>query len=172
MPPRARQAYKNRRSPAAARPRGFFCLRGGRLAQRGSPAPKPHGPRKGSQRDPVYFVKVFFAAPLTNLPSQWYYLTNIEKGSEEKSRFSALVLTREPGQVKAGRIQETENGLGAARAKGKSRKPATGTPVKASGCNRFCGAAMRPSLRKRAVKQGGTTRVSICSRPWRHGRAG
>ena len=43
---------------------------------------------------------------------------------------------REPGKVKAGGIQEAENGLGAARVKGMSRKPATGTPVTASGCNR------------------------------------
>ena len=43
---------------------------------------------------------------------------------------------REPGKVKAGRIQGGENGSGVAQAKHKSAKPATGAPVKASGCNR------------------------------------
>lgn len=59
-----------------------------------------------------------------------------------------MILTREPGKVEAGRKQGTENGLGAARAKNKSSKPATGTPVTASGCKHlpFCtgAAASRP----------------------------
>ena len=48
-------------------------------------------------------------------------------------------------QVRAGGEQGAENGLGAARARGKSRKPATGAPVTASGCKRgLPAAALRP----------------------------
>lgn len=66
---------------------------------------------------------------------------------------------REPGKVQAGRIQETENGLGAARAKNKSSKSATGTPVKASGCTR---SLLRRSFEGRFPRGGGKTR-------WYHG---
>ena len=71
--------------------------------------------------------------------------------------------------VRAGGEQGAENGLGAARARGKSAKPATGAPVTASGC-RAMGPPCRRSIeavpRKGAVNQGGTTEA-FCSRPCR-----
>ncbi len=42
---------------------------------------------------------------------------------------------REPPPLRRGRKQGAEHGLGVAWASGKSHKPATGTPVIASGCN-------------------------------------
>ena len=76
-----------------------------------------------------------------------------------------MSLTREPGRWKRAGKQGTENGLGAAWAKHKSAKPATGTPVKASGCTPCepSSAPTLPQLQGRtcegAVKQGGTTEV-------------
>ena len=50
--------------------------------------------------------------------------------------------------MEKGREQGTENGLGAAGAKRKSAKPATGAPVTASGCKQWeekaAAAALRP----------------------------
>lgn len=56
------------------------------------------------------------------------------------------------------REQGAENGLGAARAKRKSAKSATGAPVKASGCKRrYERRSIEAAARKGTVKQGGTT---------------
>ena len=55
--------------------------------------------------------------------------------------------------MEKGREQGTENGLGAAGAKRKSAKPATGAPVTASGCKQWeekaAAAAARPGPRGR-----------------------
>ena len=69
--------------------------------------------------------------------------------------------------VEAGGEQGAENGLGAARARGKSTKLATGAPVTASGCTQkvFC-RSIEAAPRKGPVKQGGTTEA-FCSRPCR-----
>ena len=83
--------------------------------------------------------------------------------------FLRIDLYQRAWTVRAGGEQGAENGLGAARARGKSAKPATGAPVTASGC-RAMGPPCRRSIeavpRKGAVNQGGTTEA-FCSRPCR-----
>ena len=67
--------------------------------------------------------------------------------------------------MEKGRKQGTENGLGAAGAKRKSAKPATGAPVTASGCKQHTLPQHRGCIRKDAVNQGGTTEVLSRFRP-------
>ena len=65
--------------------------------------------------------------------------------------------------VEKGRKQGTENGLGAAWAKCKSAKPATGTPVKASGCTPREPSSAPAAAALRLCPQG-------CGKPrWYHG---
>ena len=62
--------------------------------------------------------------------------------------------------MEKGRKQEAENGLGAAWAKCKSAKPATGAPVTASGCKQMFCRSIEAVPRKGAANQGGTTGAS------------
>ena len=63
-----------------------------------------------------------------------YYKCNITKMAVKRRVGFRIEPYQRARTVEKGRKQGTENGLGAAWAKCKSAKPATGTPVKASGC--------------------------------------
>ena len=63
-----------------------------------------------------------------------YYSVNITKMAVKRRVGLRIDPYQRARAVEKGRKQGTENGLGAAGAKCKSAKPATGTPVKASGC--------------------------------------
>ncbi len=78
-------------------------------------------------------------------------------------------------RVERGRKQGAENGLGAARVKSKSAKPATGAPVTASGCKRFYTKRRSSEAvpRKGTANQGGTAEVMLPPLQWVYpGRGG
>ena len=91
-------------------------------------------------------------------------MTYSKSAEKERVRFRHWPLQR-ARMVETGRAQEAEDGSGAARAKGRSLKLATGAPVIAPGCNRhISGAAVKAAFREGAVNQGGTTGF-LCPRP-------
>ena len=63
-----------------------------------------------------------------------YYSVNITKMAVKRRVGLRIDPYQRARAVEKGRKQGTENGLGAAGAKCKSAKPATGAPVTASGC--------------------------------------
>ena len=63
-----------------------------------------------------------------------YYSVNITKMAVKRRVSLRIDPYQRARAVEKGRKQGTENGLGAAGAKCKSAKPATGAPVTASGC--------------------------------------